>query len=365
MDYERFIFYGSFRKTIEVLEEELGNKVLRAIMNYGTTYELPKINPDDADSTIVFAIMQSIIPVIEKQKTNYESFSKGGRPVSYTQADFDVLFDEGLTNKEVEEQIGCSASTVERRKKIWKDKEIDTDNDMEKNKDKDMDMDIDSDGYDGYDGSHNTTQNANSSSNILNNNDIEQSTISEIEETKETEMESPNGDSTIAQKGKWESALVPYDKRTSEQKFYIKLLNEIKVKYRNDSIDEVYDKIDEAMLQGYSLIYINWAVAKIKKTYREGKLKDNKWIILELLPSVLRFKNYIDEWVDLGREVKNPEPINLFKLLTTFDEVQFRKEQKEKEEKEKRQQEKDKKTREHNVKIFQEFHHKNWQNIGK
>jgi hypothetical protein len=119
MELENFVFYGSFKKTIDVLPEQLGNKVLRAIINYGTAYELPKIKQDDADSAIVYAIMQTIIPNIEAQKQKYENGSNGGRPIRYPQEDFDILFNSGFTNSQIIERLGCSEKTVERRRKIW------------------------------------------------------------------------------------------------------------------------------------------------------------------------------------------------------------------------------------------------------
>jgi hypothetical protein len=131
MEYEKFVFYGSFRKTIEVLSEQVGNKILRAIMNYGTSYELPEIKSDDPDSTVIYAIMQQIIPNIEAQKTKYENASNGGRPVNHPQEDFDILFNSGFTNVEIVKQIGCSEKTVERRKKIWNNNSKETETEEE------------------------------------------------------------------------------------------------------------------------------------------------------------------------------------------------------------------------------------------
>lgn len=146
MAYERFNFMGSWRDTIDALPTELGNKVLRAIMNYGTAYEAPTINPNDQDSVIVYAIMQSIIPILEKAKTNYENASQGGRPMTATQEDFNRLFDERKSNKEIAEFLSCSTKTVERRKKIWKENqtkktEKTTEREMDMEKEKDMDKD--------------------------------------------------------------------------------------------------------------------------------------------------------------------------------------------------------------------------------
>lgn len=154
MSYERFNFMGSWRDTIDALPMELGNKVLRAIMNYGTAYEAPVINPNDQDSVIVYAIMQSIIPILEKAKTNYENASHGGRPMTATQEDFDKLFDERKSNKEIATILDCSTKTVERRKKIWKEKQTkkttDMTTEMEKEMEKEKDMDKDRVGFVGF-----------------------------------------------------------------------------------------------------------------------------------------------------------------------------------------------------------------------
>lgn len=147
MAYERFTFMGSWRDTVEALPTELGNKVLRAIVNYGTAYEAPVINPNDPDSAIVYAIMQSIIPIFEKAKTNYENASHGGRPMTATQEDFDKCFDKRMSNKEIAEYFNCSTKTVERRKKIWKEKQSDkaTEKDTAAPNEKDTDIEMEKD----------------------------------------------------------------------------------------------------------------------------------------------------------------------------------------------------------------------------
>ena len=131
-EYENFIFYGSFLKTIEAIpDKELQNKVLMAIIRYGCAWEVNDEEP------MVNAFLQLVIPTIEKQKDNYAKGSKGGRPVSHTQEEYNKLFDEGKKNKEVEEILGVSSSTVERKKKIWREiREIEKEKEKEREKEK-------------------------------------------------------------------------------------------------------------------------------------------------------------------------------------------------------------------------------------
>lgn len=118
MEYENFIFYGSFLKTIEAIpDESLRLRVLEAIVRYGCTWEIP----DKEEEPMVYAFLQMAIPTINKQKENYAKGTKGGRPVTHTQEEYNKLFDEGKKNKEVEKLLGVSSSTVERKRAIWKE----------------------------------------------------------------------------------------------------------------------------------------------------------------------------------------------------------------------------------------------------
>jgi len=86
---------------------------------------------------MVYAFLQMAIPNIEKSKDNYANGSKGGRPVTHTQEEYNKLFEQGVTNKQVEEILKVSHSTVERKKKIWKEiKEREMDLEMERDKER-------------------------------------------------------------------------------------------------------------------------------------------------------------------------------------------------------------------------------------
>lgn len=130
MNYENFVFYGSFLKSLEAIPDDgLRIQVMEAIIRYGCTWELP--NP--AKEPMVYAFLQMIIPNIDKQKDNYANGSKGGRPSTHTQEEYNNLFAQGKTNKEVAELLNVSHATVERKKKIWKEAK-----EMEKEKEKEM-----------------------------------------------------------------------------------------------------------------------------------------------------------------------------------------------------------------------------------
>lgn len=58
-EYRTFIFYGSIRASVEALDEESGNKLLRAVMIYGTEGVVPETD------SVTLAILLSIIPNID------------------------------------------------------------------------------------------------------------------------------------------------------------------------------------------------------------------------------------------------------------------------------------------------------------
>jgi len=132
-EYENFVFYGSMRQTVEALPEEMGNKLLRTIMEYGTTGIL------ENDDTVIYAIMLSIIPNIKSAKKRYsasvENGKKGGRPTTVDEPKILELHNQGLTQKQISESLSISIKSVQRvlgqnRQKL--DKDIDTDKDNDK-----------------------------------------------------------------------------------------------------------------------------------------------------------------------------------------------------------------------------------------
>ncbi len=68
--YKNFLFFGSIRESVETLSEEEGNKLLRAVMIYGTEGIL------EAEDPLIKAILMSIKPNIDKAHANYQEAKK-------------------------------------------------------------------------------------------------------------------------------------------------------------------------------------------------------------------------------------------------------------------------------------------------
>lgn len=138
MEYENFVFYSSFRQTYDTLPEELKLPFLEAIIYYGTNKEMPDAQKDP----IIFSLMQLIIPVIDKQKAEYERKSHGGRPTSYNHSEMEELFTAGVSNKEIEKITGASHSTVERYKQVWRSKQLEDDTNTKTEKEKEKESEV-------------------------------------------------------------------------------------------------------------------------------------------------------------------------------------------------------------------------------
>jgi hypothetical protein len=65
-DYQNFLFYGSIRESVEELPEDLGNKLLRAVMIYGTEGVIHEDDPT------IKAVLRSIAPNIERCHKRWE-----------------------------------------------------------------------------------------------------------------------------------------------------------------------------------------------------------------------------------------------------------------------------------------------------
>ena len=110
--YDNFVFYGSFRNTIDKLPEDLRGKFALAIINYGTAGEI-----DDSDDYIS-AIMPLVIPNInasqERQVKNTIKGKEGGRPVEVNRETVIQLKKQGLTQMSIAVEMKCDVSTVKR-----------------------------------------------------------------------------------------------------------------------------------------------------------------------------------------------------------------------------------------------------------
>ena len=112
-----FVFYATFLETIERLDnssKELGNELMRAVIDYGIYGEYDNSNP------IIDACMASIVHGIDSAKNRYEKAVEDGRKGGRNKIDFDMdkaqeLKEQGKSYEEIAITLGVSKSTVQRR----------------------------------------------------------------------------------------------------------------------------------------------------------------------------------------------------------------------------------------------------------
>ena len=110
-----FVFYATNLEVIETLEEtdkELANDFMKAIIEYGIYGEYENTNP------IIKVLMVQAGFGIDKAKDRYatavENGKKGGRPKTVDEYKVRELKGQGLTNKQIAEELKCSVSSVEK-----------------------------------------------------------------------------------------------------------------------------------------------------------------------------------------------------------------------------------------------------------
>lgn len=137
----RFLFMPSWAETAFMLPTEQGNALLRAIITYGVSGEMPT-----SDDIVVDAMMKSIIPIIDKSTEKYNkdcaNGNMGGRPEKTSTAEVQEQKMQGKTQAQVAEELQISESTVRRKWKIKNDKEMDNKNEKEKKKDNEKEIKV-------------------------------------------------------------------------------------------------------------------------------------------------------------------------------------------------------------------------------
>ena len=105
---ESFIFYKSFYNAInKVKDKELKADIYDAICELGLNEHVQEL-----DNEVGQIIMELIKPQIMANKDRYEKGHQGGRPKEYDEQRIEDLILQGYSNKEIEEEIGCSISTI-------------------------------------------------------------------------------------------------------------------------------------------------------------------------------------------------------------------------------------------------------------
>ena len=117
MNKESFVFYESVAKQGDRLADKLGKEVAfdfyKAVIDFGLYGVLP-----DEDSNVWLYGFEQTITSISAAKDRYsaaiENGKKGGRPKKIDADKVLELKQEGMTNKQVAERLGCSVSSIEK-----------------------------------------------------------------------------------------------------------------------------------------------------------------------------------------------------------------------------------------------------------
>ena len=127
---QSFVLYESVYKHIETLKNRVSESAalhyITSIMEFGLYGVLP---PDD-DEVWVYGFEQaktSIYAAKERYNKSKENGKMGGAPERYTVEQVAELKEQGLTNQEIANILGCCEKTVERKNKAYRDSQRQTD----------------------------------------------------------------------------------------------------------------------------------------------------------------------------------------------------------------------------------------------
>lgn len=140
-NYESFVFYGSWRTTLEGFREKFGlGYAQEGLWNLMTSATSGEVETDDP--LILGWISGSCEPNIKAAQERYsaavENGKAGGRPKKNDSGEIRKLYQSGMTYEEIASKLGCSTKTVQRAIK-----ELDkTGQKLEKEKEKENKEDI-------------------------------------------------------------------------------------------------------------------------------------------------------------------------------------------------------------------------------
>ena len=117
MEYENFVFYGSWKEHLNGLKELCGEDVAKEvswqIINYGTTKAF-----DTEDQKIINMVngmcRDLIISAKKRREASMSNGKQGGRPKRYSDESIIALHNQGLSIQDIADNLGCSIKTVQR-----------------------------------------------------------------------------------------------------------------------------------------------------------------------------------------------------------------------------------------------------------
>ena len=145
--YDNFVFYGSWRETLEGFAEDFGeeyaHEALWNLMLCATAGDI-KTNKKSIIKWINGSCVNNINSAKDRYAKAVENGKKGGRPTEVNSEQITELKAEGLTNTQIANELGCSTKTVQRAlkdvDKTGQNLDIDIDNDIDNDKDKENEI---------------------------------------------------------------------------------------------------------------------------------------------------------------------------------------------------------------------------------
>lgn len=114
---ENFLFLASWHDILEGYDSagkpEIASEIAKQIIYYGVTGQMTSEDP------IVTSIVTGMCAaLIDKSKKRYNTCvangKKGGRPKQYNAEDVLYLHNQGLSDQDIADNLGCSVKTVQR-----------------------------------------------------------------------------------------------------------------------------------------------------------------------------------------------------------------------------------------------------------
>ena len=118
MSKENFLFLASWHDILAGYDSagkpEIASELAKQIIYYGVTGEMTSDDP-----VITGTVTGMCAALIDKSKRRYNTCvtngKKGGRPEKYTIEDVTYLQQQGLSEQEIADNLGCSVRTVQRK----------------------------------------------------------------------------------------------------------------------------------------------------------------------------------------------------------------------------------------------------------
>lgn len=124
---ENFLFLASWHDILEGYDAagkpEIASELAKQIIYYGVTGQMTSNDP-----IITGTVTGMCAALIDKSKQRYNNCvangKQGGRPSQYSDEDVWKLHQQGFSNQDIADNLGCSVKTVQRKLKQMEDDEI-------------------------------------------------------------------------------------------------------------------------------------------------------------------------------------------------------------------------------------------------